>query len=105
MSVAVELEADIHVVETGWDLPDAWRGLIDFGEMWSELDAGLWRAEWGELPLGRPLAYGCEVRRAGDGRGVVVRLIAVDERRDVMTPGAPFTLNEGGTVRASGRLR
>ena len=41
------------------------RGLIDFGEVWSEADTDLaWPPGSGNVPVGGPLVYGSEVKNA-----------------------------------------
>lgn len=104
--MTVELHADIETTPGSPDVADGWRGLIDFGEVWTEGDAALWRDEWGDLPLGRPLTYGCEARRdeAAGTRRVRLRLLALDESRSIMAPGRAFTLPDGAHERALGRL-
>ncbi len=104
--MAIELHGEIETVPGSSDIVDGWRGSIDFGEVWADADAALWREEWGELPVGRPLIYGCEARHepTAGPRRVVLGLFAVDERRPVMAAGAPFKLRDGATERAVGRL-
>lgn len=99
----LELWADLDDSER--PLRVGWLGLIDFGEVWSASDAGLWPGP-GEVPIGRPLTYGCEVISMSDGTPVRVSLttLAIDAPREVMKPGATFTLNDGISPRVSGRL-
>ena len=104
-AVAVELVAEIQPTAGVSDTPDGWRGLIDFGEEWSEADAALASPPGGEVPIGQPLIYGCEVTRDVDSPGRVrIRLFALEEPRVIMTPGAAFTLRDGRAARATGRL-
>jgi hypothetical protein len=102
--VAVEFLADIEPASGAQEIPDGWRGLIDFGEVWTELDADL---AWpnSEVSLGAPLTWGCELTREPEGQERVrLRLWGLDEGREVMKPGAPFTLRDGLNARASGKL-
>jgi hypothetical protein len=102
----VELVAEIEPVTGAEEVRDGWRGLLDFGERWTEADRNLgWPAEAPEVPVGQPLTYGCEVSReeAVPGR-VRIRLLMIDEPRPVMQPGLQFTLRDGGRARATGRL-
>jgi hypothetical protein len=103
--VSVELRAEIEAVPGPAELRDGWRGLLDLDETWSEDDADLWHSQWGALPLGEPLTYGCEVSRpAIDSREVGIRLFALDKPRGRMTPGASLTLRDGASARATGTL-
>jgi hypothetical protein len=104
--VPVDLAAEIEPVPGAAEVGDGWRGLIDFGERWAQSDREVWSPEWGELPLGEPLVYGCEVERdPGGNRRVTIRLMMVDERREAMKPGAAFSLRDGPLARATGTLR
>jgi hypothetical protein len=104
--MSVELLAEIEPVEDAAQLPDGWRGVLDFGELWTEADRRLgWPPDAPEVPVGQPLTYGCEVRLdAAEPTRVRIRLLVVDEVRKAMTPGAAFTLRDGGTARAVGHL-
>lgn len=103
--VAIELGAEIEAIPGAPEIRDGWRGLLDFGEKWAQDDADLWSPEWGDLPLGKPLTYGCELSRApGEDRRVTIRLLVVDYRREVMKEGATFVLRDGHNARASGKL-
>lgn len=75
---------------------------MDFGEVWSEDDAGLWPPER-EVPIGQPLTYGCEVGRLGADRAKIT-VFALQKPREVMKEGASFTLRDGHVARATGRI-
>lgn len=106
--MSIELLAELRPVEGGPDVRDGWRGIVDFGEVWTDADAGLWPAGSGDV-RGEPLVYGCEVR-ALDTEGdrdprryrAKVVLWSLDEPRDVMAVGAKLTLKDGTTPRATG---
>jgi hypothetical protein len=103
--VSIELSAEIQALPGTTEIRDGWRGLLDFDERWTEDDADLWAPEWGDLPTGEPLTYGCEVRPdPPDSPTVVIRLLVVDRLRKVMEPGSAFTLRDGHAARASGTL-
>jgi hypothetical protein len=102
--VPVELLAQIHTARDAAEIPDGWRGLIDFGEVWTAADEALWPSGSGTLPGGQPLAYGCELRRDARAREATVRFLFLDQPREVMKPGMSFTLREGLKTRASGML-
>ena len=104
--MTTELLARIEPVAEAVALRDGWRGLIDFGETWSEADAGLaWPPGSTNVPVGEPLVYGCEVTYAeASTERVRVRFIALDALRPVMVPGARFTLRDGATRRATGQI-
>jgi hypothetical protein len=103
--MSVELLAQIEPVEGAAQLPDGWRGLLDFGEFWTEADRRLgWPPDAPDFPVGQPLTYGCEVTTdPTDPTRVRIRLLP-DELRKVMKPGAAFTLRDGLTARATGHL-
>lgn len=103
----VELDADIETVPGAPVVADGWRGLVDFGEIWTTAEANLWPAESGELPVGRPLTYGCEAYReqAAGSKRIRLVLFFLDEPRPVMTPGASIILRNGTHSRAIGHLR
>jgi hypothetical protein len=102
---------DLHVrieVDGRPDLRSGWRGLLDFGERWTEEDAQLWPSGSGSVPVGEPLVYGCELRwlqNEDTERKAVLTLWSIDAPRSVMTNGATFRLLEGATLRATGELR
>jgi hypothetical protein len=104
--MTAELLAQIEPVGEADAPRDGWRGLIDFGEVWSEDDTDLtWPSGSENIPIGEPLAYGCEVTFAEpDTERVTVRFIALDSLRPVMVPGARFTLRDGATPRATGHI-
>ncbi len=105
--MAIEFHVELQPV-AGQDAPaDGWRGLADFGELWSADDTAFWPAWRGELPLGEPLVYSVRIRNpvpSGDPPSALLLLPAVDERRRTMADGAQFTLRDGATVRATGRI-
>ena len=73
----LELVAAIEEVPGAPELRDGWRGLLDLGERWSLSDVDLWDDEWGQLPTGQPLTYGCELsRQSPDSARVTLRLWA-----------------------------
>jgi hypothetical protein len=98
-----ELEADLD--ESDRPLTVGWRGIIDFGEVWSESDSSLWPGP-GPLPVGKPLVYGCEVLALSSTEPTRARLTmwALDAPRDVMNPGATVILKQGTSLRATGKL-
>jgi hypothetical protein len=108
--MSIELLAQLEPVAGVPELRDGWRGIVDFGEVWTDADAALWPDGSGEIPRGEPLVYGCEVRLlATDGEGeplyrAKVVLWSLDERRNVMADGAKLALRDGKTVRATGHL-
>ncbi len=106
---ALKLRVRFRRVGEASALRDGWRGLVDFGERWSQDDAALWPS--GDLPVGKPLTYGCEMRlvvkadeAAGADGEAILRLWGIDVPRPVMTPGASLQLCDGGNVRATGEL-
>jgi hypothetical protein len=105
-ALMIELDAELKPAPAAAEMADGWRGLLDFGEMWQEADAEQWQADWGAMPVGEPLLYGCEARRAAVGNETrwTLRLWALDEPRPVMTAERVFTLRDGGSDRAVGRL-
>lgn len=103
LSVTAEVLARIDPTPEGQPLRDGWRGIIDFGEVWSEAESDLWPPGSGAVPVGQPLVYGCELADA-DADLVRVRFIALDSLRPVMQPGTRFTLRDGDTPRATGHL-
>jgi hypothetical protein len=82
-------------------MANGWRGLLDFGEAWTEADARL--NPYGPVPVGKPLTYGVELTWGAPGRAMLT-LLAVEERLPVMAVGASFVLRDGGTARAVGTL-
>jgi hypothetical protein len=103
--VAIELAAEIYAVAGQAEIKDGWRGLLDFGEKWTEDDSRPWQPEWGEVPLGHDLIYGCSVQRdPAAANSVVIQLWALDEPREVMRQEATFVLRDGPTARATGTL-
>jgi hypothetical protein len=104
--MTAELLARIEPVGEVATLRDGWRGVIDFGEIWSEADIDLaWPPGSGNVPVGEPLVHGCEVTQTdADSDRVTVRFIALDSLRPVMVPGARFTLRDGASPRAIGHI-
>ena len=103
--MTAELLAQIEPVGEAAAPRDGWRGLIDFGEIWSEADADLaWPPGSGNVPVGEPLVYGCEVTYAEADERLRVRFMALDSLRPVMVLGARFTLRDGATARATGHI-
>jgi hypothetical protein len=101
----VELLAEIEHVPGAPVIPEGWRGLIDFGELWSRADEDLWPPDSGPLPEGQPLTLGCEVMPCSSSdNGVRIRIFLLDARRKVMVRGAALTLRDGRTARANGKL-
>jgi hypothetical protein len=105
--VTAELLAEIESFSDAPGLHDGWRGLIDFGERWTEDDADLaWPPGSATVPLGEPLVYGCEVTYPEPGSDSVrVRFNALDSLRPAVVAGARFTLRDGETARAHGRVK
>lgn len=92
-------------------LRDGWRGLIDLGERWSQDDALLWPSGSGDLPVGEPLVYGCELRyRSADPssahaqKEAHLELWSLEVARRVMIQGAKIRLLDGNRLRATGEL-
>jgi hypothetical protein len=104
--MTAEFLAQIDPIADGAAVRDGWRGLIDFGEVWSEADTDLaWPPERGNVPVGESLVYGCEVTPAeSNNERVRVRFLTLDSLRPVMVLGARFTLRDGATPRATGRI-
>jgi hypothetical protein len=105
--VALHLDVRVEQVEGATELLDGWRGLLDFGEHWTEADAALWPGP-GSVPLGKPLVYGCELQwrgTQGTTNEALLTLWSVDAPRSVMRTGAPFRLLDGSDLRATGELR
>jgi hypothetical protein len=101
----LDLLAEIESEPGTREIPDGWRGVVDFGELWTSADADLWPAD-GALPVGEPLTYGCEVRflEGGPSSRIILALWAIDRPRPSMLPGAEFVLRDGGRPRATGRV-
>jgi hypothetical protein len=105
--MTVRLTVKLQAVDDAPELLDGWRGLVDFGEIWTESDAALWPSGSGDVPVGNPLIYGCELRLYGSDREVgeaVLSLMSIDTPRSVMTQGAKIRLLDGQTLRATGEL-
>jgi hypothetical protein len=101
----IEFRTEINPVPGADEVPHGWRGLVDFGETWTEADEHLWPHESGPLPTGQSLTYGCEVTRtAKTAEQVNIRIWFLDQPRHAMTPGASFTLRDGHAERATGKL-
>lgn len=103
-AVPLELLAAIRPVAGQPELPDGWRGLIDFGETWTQAEQALWPSSAGPVPVGKPLTYGCVLHRPETKQQVRLTVFSLDEARAVMTRGAPLTLRDGHTARATGNL-
>jgi hypothetical protein len=109
VSVTIELPVEFPESEAA-HLCSGWRGLVDFGEEWTDSDGQLWQQAWGPMPLGEPLRYGCELQLVEPVGGPVtgwrghLRLWALNERLTSMASGTTVTLFDGGAVRALGRL-
>lgn len=101
----LELLAEIDQVREG-GLPEGWRGVIDFGEVWTEADAHLWPSVSGRLPIGEPLVYGGEIGPSSTATPMRAKVVlwAIDAPREIMRPGAHLTLRDGGIERAHGHL-
>jgi hypothetical protein len=84
-------------------LRSGWRGVVTFGERWTEEDAPLWpRGAEQPISLDEELLYGCELRlltsttvAPGETADVEVVLFALDESRPTFRRGAAFELREG----------
>jgi hypothetical protein len=104
-AMPVELRAEIEHVAGQPAIPECWRGVVDFGEVWGRADEDLWPPNTGPLPEGEPLTYGCEVMHSPESdNGVRIRIFFLDAPRKVMVPGAALTLRDGRTARANGKL-
>ena len=103
--MSVRVFAEVETVPGAPELPDGWRGLIDFGELWTEDDAHLRPRVSGCTPVGKPLMYGCVLthERAGEQR-VKIEIWSLGEPRRIMAPGAQFTLRDGLQARAVGHV-
>jgi len=108
----VVLDVEFAQAEAG-RLRDAWRDIVDFGELWTGTEPEeFWQEKWGPNPVGEPLRYGCELRLALADSGSVdeqmvrgeLRFLVLSEPRESMVPGAMLTLFDGGTPRARGRV-
>jgi hypothetical protein len=97
----VRLHASVEPAPGCRELPDGWRGLLDFGEVWTKADAECY--PYGPVPEGRPLTYGCELTWDAPGRATLT-LLVVTEPRSVMAAGASFVLREGHTASGVGTL-
>jgi len=79
--VAGELTAEIDPLPGASAIRDGWRGLIDFGELWSQDDAYLMVPPGAVVPIGDPLMYGCEVARdPTNSRRIRIRLLRSTSR-------------------------
>jgi hypothetical protein len=109
--MTLQLRVEFRAVDGASALHEGWRGLVDFGEHWTDHDADLWPTSSGAIPVGKPLVYGCELRllasssgeRVAEGEGVL-DLWSLDTLRHVMEPGACVRLLDGRSVRATGKL-
>jgi hypothetical protein len=101
----LELLGEMDHVPGAPEVPNGWRGVIDFGETWTRADEGLWPPHGRPFPDGEPLTYGCEVTRDSDNEPrISIRIFFLDAPRKAMAPGAAFTLRDGRTERANGKL-
>jgi hypothetical protein len=109
--MALQLRIEFQSVDGAPALRQGWRGLIDFGECWSEHDAELWPAVSGAVPVGEPLVYGCELRllaspsedRASNTEALL-EVWSLEAPRSVMRHGVALRLLDGKNVRATGEL-
>jgi hypothetical protein len=109
--MALQLRIEFESVDGAPALRQGWRGLIDFGERWTEDDAELWPEVSGAVPVGEPLVYGCELRLlASPSEGpasnteAVLQVWSLEARRSVMRQGVALRLLDGKNVRATGEL-
>ncbi len=102
----LHLVAEIQPEPGSPEMADGWRGIADFGEVWSPADADLLWPPESELPAGEPVLYGCEVRFLSREKPVrvLLRFWSIHSPRAVMGPGAEFTLRDGPSPRATGRI-
>ncbi len=102
--MAVRLKIKLQRADGVPELPDGWRGLVDFGELWTAGDAALWPTGSGDVPIGQPLVYGCELRHLSVEGEAVLSLWSLDAPRPVMTDGTKIRLLDGNHLRARGEL-
>jgi hypothetical protein len=111
VSMALQLRIEFQSVDGAPDLRQGWRGLMDFGERWTEEDAELWPAASGAVPVGEPLVYGCELRlmvsrseNSASNIQALVEVWSLEAPRSVMRQGVALRLLDGKNVRATGEL-
>jgi hypothetical protein len=107
--MALGLTCDLRLLPTAdggrtTPLKSAWRGLVWFGEVWTEQDTALWPDYGAPLPIGEELVYGCELRLVdastetlapGHDTRVELAFWAIEEPRPAMRLGATFEVREG----------
>jgi hypothetical protein len=105
----------LTTAEGGRDTPlrSGWRGLVSFGELWTEDDAPLWPDHRATLPVGKEMRYGCELRivdpdvetlAPGEEAHVDLVFWAIADPRPAMHRDATFSLREGATEIAVGTV-
>ena len=92
-------------------LKRGWRGVVSFGELWTEEDAALWRASSGPLSIGEPLVYSIELGLAradslapGEEALGELTFLFLDELRPAIHVGAGFELRDGDSPVATGQI-
>jgi hypothetical protein len=102
--MALRLTVKLQRADGVLELSDGWRGLVAFGEVWTAEDAALWPAGSGDIPVGEPLVYGCELRHRSAEGDAVLSLWSLDATRPVMTKGTKVRLLDGSHLRAGGEF-
>lgn len=115
--MALKLACEIRPLPTaagGRETPltSGWRGLVSFGEVWTERDAPLW-PDFGEpVPIGEEMVYGCELGleagaemlAPGDAARAKLTFPFLDELRPAIHPGATFEVREGNRKVGAGTV-
>jgi hypothetical protein len=113
--VPLRLTVEVSLVPTAEGgrataLTSGWRGVVWFGERWTESDVQLWPPGQGRVPVGEELVYGCELRldsgsplAPGMGGRGEIELWALGDPRPAIHPGAEFELREGARKIGTGR--
>jgi translation elongation factor EF-Tu-like GTPase len=116
-SMALSLSCEVRLLATAEGgrqtaLASGWRGVVSFGELWTERDARLWPDVGEPLPVGEELVYGSELRldpgseilAPGDIGLAEITLPFHDEPRPAIRPGASFELREGSRKVGAGKV-
>jgi hypothetical protein len=103
--MGVVLLADLDSPPGDKEVPNAWRGLLDLGEVWGGSTKDLWPSQFGAVRTGESLTYGCEVTHDPQNHHrVAIKIWSLDEPTEAMSAGARFTLRDGLAARATGKF-